>query len=163
MAKKKLSVSAENESQQTTIFLIIIFVLIAALYFYNCYIKKQRDVSESFSNQQTCPVYNPIGPYDGITLPPSSGNVYGLMQPTRQNATVLGYQVPLQQPNPNDEVGYSESYPTVDGTPNTQKDLFMFAHNMSHPDCCPSTYSTSTGCVCTTPEQRNWISMRGKK
>jgi len=162
MAKKKVISPSPDDTSQTTIFLIVIFVLIGAFYFYNCFVKNKK-ISESFGNQkQTCPVYNPIGPYDGIVLPPS-GDVYNLMQPTRQNATVLGYQVPLQQPNPNSEVGYSETYPTVDGTPNTPKDLFMFAHNMSHPDCCPSTYSTSTGCICTTPEQRNWIFMRGKK
>ena len=42
------------------------------------------------------------------------------------------------------------------------KSMFMFTHNQAHPDCCPSTYSTSTGCVCTTKEQVDFINKRGK-
>ena len=40
--------------------------------------------------------------------------------------------------------------------------LFMFAYNKSHPSCCPSTYSSSRGCVCLTDEQKNLIRF-GKK
>jgi hypothetical protein len=40
--------------------------------------------------------------------------------------------------------------------------LFMFSDNKISPECCKSaTYSSSTGCVCTTPEQRNFINQRG--
>ena len=39
--------------------------------------------------------------------------------------------------------------------------MFMFAHNQSHLDCCPSTFSDSRGCVCTTEAQRNYINQRG--
>ena len=35
--------------------------------------------------------------------------------------------------------------------------LFMFGKNKCSPDCCPSTYTCSGGCVCTTEEQRNRI------
>lgn len=39
--------------------------------------------------------------------------------------------------------------------------LFMFKSNVAKPECCGSTYSTDTGCVCTTPEQRKFLNMRG--
>lgn len=40
--------------------------------------------------------------------------------------------------------------------------MFIFDRNYSSPYCCPSTFSTSTGCVCTTPHQRDYIgTMRG--
>ena len=40
--------------------------------------------------------------------------------------------------------------------------MFYFSHNRARPECCPSTFSTSTGCVCTTPGQRAYIGqMRG--
>jgi hypothetical protein len=39
--------------------------------------------------------------------------------------------------------------------------LFMFKNNVAKPECCGSTYSTDTGCVCTTPEQRKFLNMRG--
>lgn len=35
--------------------------------------------------------------------------------------------------------------------------MFLLGRNYAHPECCPSTYSTSTGCVCTTPEQQRYI------
>ena len=35
--------------------------------------------------------------------------------------------------------------------------MFPFGQNYAHPLCCPSTHTTSTGCVCTTPEQESYI------
>lgn len=39
--------------------------------------------------------------------------------------------------------------------------LSMFYDNKSSPDCCPSTYTTSTGCVCATSEQMKYLNSRG--
>jgi hypothetical protein len=39
--------------------------------------------------------------------------------------------------------------------------LVMFAKNKSKPECCPSPYSTSTGCICMTPEQIHYLNTRG--
>ena len=50
--------------------------------------------------------------------------------------------------------------PSVDGTNESPRSLFPFTFNKSSPDCCPSTFSTSTGCVCTTQQQRDFISKR---
>jgi hypothetical protein len=55
----------------------------------------------------------------------------------------------------------SQKFGTVDGDPNSPKQLFMLAHNQCSPGCCPSTYSCSNGCVCTTNKQRNLINTRG--
>jgi hypothetical protein len=55
----------------------------------------------------------------------------------------------------------SANFPTVDGTPNTPKQLFMLAHNITSPSCCPSAFSTDQGCVCLTKEQRDFINGRG--
>ena len=38
-----------------------------------------------------------------------------------------------------------------------EKPLFMFGKNKCSPECCPSTYTCSGGCVCTTEEQRKQI------
>jgi len=40
-------------------------------------------------------------------------------------------------------------------------EMVIFAKNKSKPECCPSPYSTSTGCVCMTPEQINYLNTRG--
>tara|TARA_B100001059_G_C17788693_1_gene558754 strand:- start:485 stop:1156 length:672 start_codon:yes stop_codon:yes gene_type:complete len=47
--------------------------------------------------------------------------------------------------------------PPVDGINGSPQSMFMFANNKSSPDCCPSTFSTSTGCVCTTEAQRKFV------
>ena len=39
--------------------------------------------------------------------------------------------------------------------------MVMFAKNKSKPECCPSPYSTSTGCVCMTSEQIHYLNTRG--
>lgn len=39
--------------------------------------------------------------------------------------------------------------------------LYMFYNNKNSPDCCPAAYSSSTGCVCISPEQMNYLNTRG--
>ena len=38
--------------------------------------------------------------------------------------------------------------------------MFMFANNRYSPSCCPSTFSTSGGCVCATQQQRRFVGQR---
>ena len=73
--------------------------------------------------------------------------------------TPQGTQIPLK---PNFTKSVSEG-PPVDGntTDDNRKDMFIFAYNKSSPECCPSTYSTSNGCICTTKNQREYINQRG--
>lgn len=54
----------------------------------------------------------------------------------------------------------SNRFPTVDGKINSPHHLFMLAHNQSRPECCPSTFSDSRGCVCLTTEQQEMINKR---
>ena len=35
--------------------------------------------------------------------------------------------------------------------------MFIFSRNESKPECCPATFSTDQGCICTTPQQRKFI------
>ena len=51
--------------------------------------------------------------------------------------------------------------PPVDGVKGSEKKMFMLANNRSSPNCCPSTFSTSTGCICTTKNQRDFVASRG--
>lgn len=39
--------------------------------------------------------------------------------------------------------------------------LFIFKNNQCKPECCPASFSCDGGCVCTTPQQRNYINQRG--
>jgi len=45
--------------------------------------------------------------------------------------------------------------------PLSEGELDIFADNKSDPSCCPATYTTSTGCVCATPEQMKYLNQRG--
>ena len=56
---------------------------------------------------------------------------------------------------------YSGMGPSVTGVAGDDQNMFMFYRNKSSPNCCPSTFSTSTGCVCTTQDQRDYIARRG--
>ena len=71
--------------------------------------------------------------------------------------TPVGDDVPLTTGDPT-----SYSFPSVDGTKNTPQHLFMLTYNQVSPKCCPSTFSTSRGCVCMTNQQLNFINQRGK-
>lgn len=60
----------------------------------------------------------------------------------------------------------SSMKPSVDGSPNGPKSLFMFAYNKVSPECCigerSSGYSTSGGCVCVTDKQLKHFSQNLK-
>tara|TARA_B100000674_G_C37981268_1_gene982512 strand:- start:11219 stop:11935 length:717 start_codon:yes stop_codon:yes gene_type:complete len=49
----------------------------------------------------------------------------------------------------------------IDGVKGSPEKMFILANNRSSLNCCPSTFSTSTGCICTTKKQRDFISSRG--
>jgi len=78
----------------------------------------------------------PIGAFDDVRLSPQNG--VSSWRVTAPNEQLLG---PEFQPGPDS--------------------LFIFKNNQAKPECCSASYSSDTGCVCTTPQQRNYINMRG--
>ena len=65
-----------------------------------------------------------------------------------------------------DKMGYADSktkHSQHQGTavPLPEGQMYMFADNKFKPECCPSTYSSSTGCACMTHEQVSYINERG--
>lgn len=80
--------------------------------------------------------YEPMGPFDDVRVTPS--NKVSSWRGTSPNQPLHG---PEFQPGPDS--------------------LFMFKNNEVRPECCSSSYASDTGCVCTTPQQRNYINMRG--
>ena len=45
--------------------------------------------------------------------------------------------------------------------PLPKNELLMFANTPYKPECCPNTYSSSTGCACMTLEQNSYLVNRG--
>ncbi len=80
--------------------------------------------------------YQPIGAFDDVRLTPDNG--VSSWRYTDPNEPLLG---PEFKPGPDH--------------------LFIFKNNQSKPECCSASYSSDVGCVCTTPQQRNYINMRG--
>ena len=44
--------------------------------------------------------------------------------------------------------------------PLPKKSMFMFQKNRASLACCPSTYSTGSGCICTNEQQRNLVGVK---
>ena len=80
--------------------------------------------------------YSPMGAYDGVKL--STGNKVSGWRSTAPNEPLLGAEF---QPGPDS--------------------LFMFKNNQCKPECCGASFSCGGGCVCTTPQQRQYIAGRG--
>ncbi len=80
--------------------------------------------------------YESIGPFDNVALKPSNG--MSQYRNTAPNEPLMG---------PAFEVG--------------PDNLFMFKNNQCKPECCGASFSCDGGCVCSTPEQRRLINMRG--
>lgn len=110
------------------------------------------------------PKYVNTGPYDGLCL--KTGNKeYWMKSPDETSLvpneglyTYLSSQGPIKM-KLSDQAALRG--PPVDGVKGSPEKMFMWANNVTSPLCCPSTYSTSTGCVCSTKNQRDFIAARG--
>jgi len=76
-----------------------------------------------------------MGPYDGVKL--STGN-----------------DSAWRYTKPNESLNGPEFVPGDDS-------LFIFKNNQCKPECCGASFSCGGGCVCTTPQQRQYIAGRG--
>jgi hypothetical protein len=102
--------------------------------------------------------------YDGLCL--KTGNQEYWMKSPDNTAlvpndtlyTYLGSEGPLKM-RISDQSALTG--PPVDGVKGGPEKMFMFANNVASPLCCPSTFSTSTGCICTTEAQRDYVAARG--
>ena len=80
--------------------------------------------------------YKPMGPFDQVSVP--TGNGVSQWRYTSPNEPLNG--------------------PPVDVGPDN---LFYFKNNQCKPECCGSSYACDGGCVCTTPDQRQFLASRG--
>lgn len=80
--------------------------------------------------------YKPMGPFDNVSV--SSGNSVSQWRYNSPNEPLNGPPV---------EVG--------------PDNLFYFKNNQCKPECCGASYSCDGGCVCTTPDQRQFLASRG--
>ena len=64
------------------------------------------------------------------------------------------------------KMGYQDTtstYGQYQGTPVPLQDgqMFFFQNNQFKPECCPSNYSTGSGCACISSQQMSYLNERG--
>jgi len=127
---------------------------------------KNSENPEKKSNDLTLPDKSNInmGPYDGLCLK-TGNNEYWMKSPDETSLvpnnklyTYLSSQGPIKM-KLSDQSALKG--PPIDGVKGSDEKMFMLANNISSPLCCPSTFSTSTGCLCTTKNQRDFVASRG--
>ena len=103
----------------------------------------RKDMKEGFTTMNYADIaggakdlYQPIGAFDGVTL--STGNKVSSWRFTAPDEPLLGAEF-----TPGDD------------------SLFIFKNNQCKPECAGSSFSCSSGGVCTTPRQRSYINSRG--
>jgi hypothetical protein len=101
--------------------------------------KKSGDKKEGFVNLSN----NELNIDDSYTM--------GWVQTAKRYASGMG--------NKNRLNTYKDNVGTP--VPLPEGELFFFTDNKFKPECCPSTYSGSTGCACLSQDQVNYINQRG--
>ena len=159
----------------------LIFVLCATI-IYICYLIEfvRRPNIMNINTQENfhAPIDYTMGPYSNINV----DNDMNISRPNTEVAegpspTKCGWRkkpcnLPLHPEvayvGPTGQIGryiedptHNPHMPSVDGKKESRKSMFMFTHNQVSPKCCPSTYTTDNGCVCTTKEQRKFVNRRG--
>ena len=79
--------------------------------------------------------YQAMGAFDGIRLKTGNSSSW-------------------RYTSPNEPLNGPEFKPDADN-------LFIFKNNQCKPECCGASFSCDGGCVCTTPQQRDYINKRG--
>ena len=78
-----------------------------------------------------------------------------------ENPDVLKNHLNTNSINENDNI-YSHLEKNESGPiPLPDDELLLFNENKFSPDCCPSDYSNSEGCLCAAPEQIKYLNERG--
>jgi len=78
-----------------------------------------------------------------------------------ENKDVMQTHLDTDSINENDNI-YSHLEKNEGGLiPLPNDELLFFKDNKFSPDCCPSDYSTSDGCLCAAPEQMKYLNERG--
>lgn len=136
------------------IILLLVFFLILYISFDPyAYMAKEKYESKSYKYADA----NISQEINDVSLPvflkPHTGEVY------------QGMSIPLKykpSKKDEDELLHDDTKPTVDGTKDGPRSMYMFAYNKCSPECCiDSPYSCSGGCVCMTDNQINYLDKRG--
>lgn len=158
-----------KNNRMTTLLVVLLLVLVV------CYVRYMMNKKDGFtSNYYFAPVgYTMSGGCSGLQSP-STDLVFPSMGPMAWDGLELKSTPKPEVPLLSDVTIFSpvgdgirltedidaRNFPTVDGKPGSPHHLFMLAHNQVRPECCPSTFSDSRGCVCLTEAQKKMVNQR---
>lgn len=91
------------------------------------------------------------GSLDGLVLKPGGSSTWR-HQPNNVPKLKGRFFVPIGTPVPLKCEEMYQKFPS--------NSMFMFSQNVASPLCCPSTYSSPEGCVCSTPQQRRFVAQQ---
>ena len=167
-------VTTQNSVSNRLVILLTTLVVVMVL----CYLQMRREAFRSYHAKREgfkpAPIDHRLGRCGGfiyankVDAIPSSGNYDGMVLKSGKlphqilSSDKVAYNSPVGDAyalNPDPES--VKGYPTIDGKKGSPKQAFMMAYNRSSPDCCPSTFSSSRGCVCLSQEQSDFINRRG--
>jgi hypothetical protein len=113
--------------------------------------RKAKKGRENFSLQNKMDVKEGFANLNNNDLHINNSYTMGWVQKAKQYASGMGYKNKLNS--------YKDNVGTP--VPLPEGELFFFADNKFKPECCPSTYSDSTGCACLSQDQVTYINERG--
>ena len=140
---------------------LIIILGVIVVYLYSGYLDIQRhDVNNSLIS--TLPeLGRPLYLGTGVNeLRGTRGTMEAFENQKRQIFVPQGTPFPLKHEEKVSDYIVTNG-PSIDGSKNAPKSMFVYSQNKFSLNCCPSTYSSDKGCVCTSKKQNNFISQRG--
>jgi Ca2+/Na+ antiporter len=155
-----LVMCANNKFNSSDCTLIAIaLILLLAVYVVYMQKVKRNEVAEAF---EAAPLDYKMGKFTGLN-PLSDDMPYNNLTAKELVAKKnVIYHSPVGTPHSLlPDAAVACNLPSVDGTKGGPKAMAMLAYNRSSPDCCPSTYSNSMGCVCLSEEQKAYLGRGG--
>ena len=119
--------------------LLLVLANLLAMYGISGQITREGFTSYFLENAAGTGKYEkPMGPFDNVRV--STENNVSQWRYTAPNEPLMG--------------NYPKFSPGADN-------LFMFKDNQCKPECCGASFACDGGCVCTTPDQRQFLASRG--
>jgi Ca2+/Na+ antiporter len=141
---------------------LISIALILLLVVYFVYMKKVKNSINTVEGFKAASLDYKMGKFTGLNILNDDMPYNNLTPQELVSRNRVIYHSPVGSahslmPDP----AVSCNLPSVDGTKGGPRAMAMLAYNRSSPDCCPSTYSNSMGCVCLSAEQKDYLARGG--
>ena len=148
-----------NKKMNSTDCTLVAVALVLLLVIYFTYMNSENKKAEGFKAN----IGHKMGAYSGLNVMSDTMPYDGLTSHELVAKDKLIVSSPVGSDHNLDVSGYGScALPSVNGRKAGPKAMSMLAYNVSKPECCPSTYSSSMGCVCLSEDQKEYLARGGK-